>query len=333
MPSPPSHHTARGFRNPPGSPERRHDAAAYWRFVRRRILQRQVLPAVPSGHVLPAAEAADGLARHAGAPASLTWLGHAAFLLRLGGKNVLLDPYLGDFASPIGGLGPRRFVPAAIPPERLPPIDVLIVSHNHYDHLCAATLRVLPGKDRMQVIVPLGLARFFRRRGFAKVVELDWRQGFAVDGLHVTALPAVHWSKRTPFNRNRTLWASFALKTERHRVWFAGDTGYGPIFGDLGRDYGPFDLALVPIGAYAPRDIMAAHHATPEEAVRIGRDMRADRLVAMHWGTIVLTDEPPFEPPERFRAAAAAAGYAPDQAWLMRIGETRPLAPRWPANE
>jgi L-ascorbate metabolism protein UlaG (beta-lactamase superfamily) len=327
----PSHHTERGFRNPPGSPEQRATAADYWRFVWRRILQRQHAPTVPEGHVLKPAEAAAGLIRHAEGP-SLTWLGHAAFLLRIGGKAILLDPYLGDFASPLDGFGPKRFVPPAFTPAELPPIDALIVSHNHYDHLCAATLRALPGKDRLQVIVPLGLAPFFHRLGYGRVAELDWHGRFELDGLTITALPAVHWSKRGLFDRNRTLWASFALSTARHRVWFAGDTGYDPVFAELGRDYGPFDLALIPIAAYAPRAIMAAHHATPEEAVRIGREMRADTLVAIHWGTVILTDEPPFEPPVRFRAAAAAAGYDEDHAWLMRIGETRPLVPRWPAN-
>src|SRR5271166_5372436 len=144
-PDRPDHHTDRGFRNPPGSPEQRADASAYWRFVWRRVLRRQGRPAVPDGHVLTRAEAAAGLARHAGGE-SLTWLGHAAFLVRIGGKSVLLDPYLGDFASPFAGFGPRRFVPAAFGPHELPPIDVLIVSHNHYDHLCAATLAALPGK-------------------------------------------------------------------------------------------------------------------------------------------------------------------------------------------
>jgi N-acyl-phosphatidylethanolamine-hydrolysing phospholipase D len=327
----PSHHTDRGFRNPPGSPVRLHETRAYWRFVWHRIVKSQRLPQVPVGHALAPAEAAAGLAEHAEVE-SLTWLGHAAFLLRIGGKNVLLDPYLGEFASPVRGFGPRRFVPAAFGPDRLPPIDVLIVSHNHYDHLCAPTLRALPGKAHMQVIAPLGLARFFRRRGYARVRELDWHQSINIDGLKVTALPAVHWSKRTPFDRNRSLWASFALTTERRRVWFAGDTGYGPVFRELGHKYGPFDLALVPIGAYAPQKIMAAHHVTPEEAVRIGREMRAETLVGMHWGTVVLTDEHPFEPPERFRAAAVAGGYPEDRAWLMRIGETRALKPHWPSN-
>jgi len=328
----PAHHTKRGFRNPPGSPVHAHKSAEYWRFIWRRLLLARAAAAVPEGHMLAHAETVAGLAEHAELD-SLTWLGHASFLIRTGGKTILVDPYLGEFASPVRGMGPKRFAPAALASGQLPPIDLLIVSHNHYDHLCAATIRNLPGKERMTVAVPLGLGRFFRRRGYINVHELDWYDDLQLDGLQVTALPAVHWSKRTPFDRNRTLWASFAIKSRAHRLWFAGDTGYGPVFGDMGRDYGPFDLAMVPIGAYAPRSIMGRHHATPEEAVKIGRDMRADRLVAMHWGTVVLTDEHPFEPPGRFRAAADQAGLRPDQAWLMRIGETRALPPGWPANK
>ncbi|MCW5752360.1 MAG: MBL fold metallo-hydrolase [Alphaproteobacteria bacterium] len=327
----PWHHTARGFRNPPGSPVHPVDAREYWRFVWRRILRAQAAPIAPDGHVLEQAEVARGLGLHAVRDA-LTWLGHASFLLTLGGKRVLLDPYLGEFASPMRGFGPRRFVAPALAAEALPPIDLMIVSHNHFDHLCAPTVESFPHKARCHVVVPLGLGRFFRRRGYGRVSELDWHQHHELEGLRVTALPAVHWSRRGMFDRNRTLWASFAIEGAGRKVWFAGDTGYGEVFGELGRRYGPFDAALLPIGAYEPRPIMRRHHATPEEAVRIGREMGARTLVAMHWGTIVLTDEDPFEPPERFRAAAAAQGVPEAAAWVMRIGETRPLGPVWPAN-
>ncbi|HYM31375.1 MAG TPA: MBL fold metallo-hydrolase [Candidatus Cybelea sp.] len=327
----PDHHTERGFRNPPGSPVRQSERRAYWRFVWRRILKAQHRPAVPFDHALSANETLAGLAAHARLD-SVTWLGHAAFLLRLAGRTILLDPYLGEFASPVPGFGPRRFAKPALRAEHLPPIDTLIVSHNHYDHLCAPTVRALAGKRHMQVVVPLGLARFFRRRGYRHVHELDWHQHVDLEGLRVRALPAVHWSKRTPFDRNRSLWASFALTTPERRVWFAGDTGFGPVFEELGSKYGPFDLALVPIGAYAPRHIMEAHHATPEEALRIAELMGARHVIGMHWGTVVLTDEHPFEPPERFRRAARHSSYGDERAWLLRIGETRPIPERWPAN-
>ncbi len=327
----PAHHTARGYVNPPGSPVRRVRRTSFFRFIWRRVLVARQKPAVPNGHVLSKAEAVAGLVMPNGNP-GLTWLGHAAFLVRLGGKTILTDPYLGDFASPVPPFGPKLFVPPPVAVEDLPPIDLLLVSHNHYDHLCADTIDRLPGKDRVQVVVPLGLGSFFTSRGYARVAELDWYDRFDQDGVGVTALPAVHWSKRRMFDRNKTLWASFAIAGEGLNIWFGGDTGLGPVFAELGQSYGPFDLALVGIGAYEPREIMKASHATPEEAVQICRDLRARRVMGMHWGTVVLTDEPAFEPPDRFRAAAQAAGYGPDETWLMRVGETRHLPGAWPAN-
>lgn len=332
MTGPPWHHTPKGFRNPPGSPQRepipRMDRLG---FIWRQIIKGRKSPIIPDHHVLDPASVRHALARH-DAGDSLTWLGHAAFLLTLNGKRVLFDPYLGDFASPVRGVGPKRFVPPALRPRDLPPIDLLIVSHNHYDHLCAETIEALPGKDRCQVAAPLGLGVFFRKRGYKKIAELDWHQVLEVPDLRVTALPAVHWSKRTPFDRNKTLWGSFLVESKDHKVWFAGDTGYGAVFKEIGHRYGPIDLALTPIGAYAPRPIMRAHHVTPEEAVQIGKDIEAHTLVAMHWGTVTLTEEHPFEPPARFRLAAEEAGFGPERAWVMQIGETRALANRWPRN-
>jgi N-acyl-phosphatidylethanolamine-hydrolysing phospholipase D len=318
----PWHHTADGFRNPPGSPERGGDFGDWSSFFLRRFTDRDEV-ALPAGHVLPAAEAQDGVANRRNDGDRLTWLGHASFLLRLDGRNILTDPYLSEYASPVAPLGPKRFAPPGLPAERLPPIDVLLLSHNHYDHLDLSTIEALAGKDRVEVVVPLGLAGCFKERGYLRVHELDWYGEQTLAGLAITALPAIHFSKRTPFDRNRTLWTGYAIQGRGKRVYFAGDTAYGPVFQEIGRRIAPFDLALLPIGAYEPRLLMQGSHATPEEVLRIGRELGARRVVAMHWGTIRLTDEPPFEPPERFRAAAPAAGYAADDAWVMRIGETR----------
>lgn len=326
----PHHHTPKGFRNPPGSPARKHDRREYWNFIWRRILSRQAAPEAPLDHALDPDSVLRGIAAAAGRD-SITWLGHAAFLVRLDGRSILLDPYLGEFAGPLSR-GPRRFVAPALAVDQLPAIDLVLVSHNHYDHLCEPTIRALARLHAPVVMVPLGLGRFFRRRGFGDVRELDWEQSSRMNELTVTALPAIHWSKRTPFDRNRTLWASFAIAGARRRIWFAGDTAAGPVFEELGRRHGPFDAALVPIGAYEPRSIMEAHHANPEEAIAIGLAMRAEKLIAMHWGTVVLTDEDPFEPPARFRAAAAAAGLPPMQAVVPRIGETIALDDGWPSN-
>lgn len=320
------------FRNPPGSPPQTAGPSDFVPFFLRRAADR--LPAVPDGHVVPAGEAKAMLA--AAGPESLTWLGHACFLVRTGGFTLLTDPFLSDYASPVAGLGPKRYVPPGLAIEDLPPIDAIVVSHNHYDHLDDRSVREISLKVRgdggvgaVAAVVPTGLAAFFRSRGYSDVRELGWGEGTLLSksssssSVSLFCLPSIHFSGRTPFDRNATLWCSWSIVSPSLRLFFAGDTGYGPVFADLGRTHGPFDVALLPIGAYEPASIMRPVHLNPEEAVAAGRDLDASTLVAMHWGTIVLTDEPPFEPPVRFRAAALRAGYAEDRAWVMRIGETR----------
>ena len=330
-PALPPHRSARGFHNPPGSASVRGSLSDWLRFFRELSFGPKALrqPALPAGHVLDEAAALAGLAAF-GEQDTLTWLGHACFLIRLDGRCILTDPYLSPYAAPLHGLGPKRYAGTGIGLDALPKLDAIVLSHNHYDHLDAVALRRLAGRhgnDQACFVVPLGLARGIRRLGYDHVHELDWGDRHVDGSLAFTALPAVHFSSRTPFDRNRTLWCGFAIRSASRHVYFAGDTGWGEVFEHAGRRYGPFDAGLVPIGAYEPRPLMQAVHASPEEAVRIGRAMQARRLVAMHWGTIALTTEPAFEPPGRYRAAATAAGYADDDAWVMRIGETRALAP------
>jgi L-ascorbate metabolism protein UlaG (beta-lactamase superfamily) len=321
----PLHHTDWGFINPPGSPVRDHGIADFVPFFARRIAARPVVD-VPEGHILPEAEAIGAMTRaHADGRTAITWIGHSTFLVRIAGLTILTDPYVTDWATPIPGLGPKRYAPPGIAIERLPPIDLVIVSHNHYDHLDAKTLERLPGKDRVQIVVPLGVGEIFAKRGFANIRELDWGDTTALGPLTITALPAIHWSRRTAADENRTLWASFKIEGAGRKLFFPGDTGYGPVFAKIGQEHGPFDLLFAPIGSYEPKVIMHASHTTPEQAVQLGRDIGAKRLVAIHWGTVVLTDEPQFEPPERFRPAARAAGYKDDEAWVLKIGETRIL--------
>jgi N-acyl-phosphatidylethanolamine-hydrolysing phospholipase D len=319
------------FRNPPGSPPQTAGPSDFVPFFLRRAADGP--PAVPEGHVVPAGDARARLA--AAGPESLTWLGHACFLVRTGGFTILTDPFLSDYASPVSGLGPKRYVPPGLAIEDLPPIDAVVVSHNHYDHLDDRSVREISlkakrgGSGAPAAVVPSGLGSFFRSRGYSDVRELEWGEGTFLrkssssSPLSLSSLPCIHFSGRTPFDRNATLWCSWKILSPTLSLYFAGDTGYGPVFADLGRTHGPFDVALLPIGAYEPASIMRPVHLNPEEAVAAGRDLAASTLVAMHWGTIVLTDEPPFEPPGRFRAAARAAGYPDDRAWVMRIGETR----------
>lgn len=319
------------FRNPPGSPAQSADLADFAAFFLRRAANRP--PSVPSGHVVPAAEAAAALA--AAGPESLTWLGHACFLVRTSGFTILTDPFFSDDASPLPGLGPKRFVPPGLAIENLPPLDAVVISHNHYDHLDARSVEEISLKVKREggatpvAIVPAGLRPFFASRHYPDVRELGWGEstllGKSSSSISLSCLPCIHFSGRTPFDRNATLWCSWSILSPSRRLYFAGDTGYGPIFADIGRAHGPFDVALLPIGAYEPAAIMKAVHLNPEEAVQAGKDLGAKILVAMHWGTIVLTDEPPFEPPERFRAAADPAGYSRERAWVMKVGETREI--------
>lgn len=327
----PAHHTRRGFRNPPGSARDHGTLGHLWVILRYLWLTRHVprQPEVPDGFVLPREAVRDGLRRHRGID-SVTWLGHACFLIRLGGRTILTDPFLGDYAAPIEGFGPRRFTPPALRLRDLPPPDVVLISHNHYDHFDVATLSHprFPRGGRM--IVPLGLGPRLLELGYADVTEVDWHHALTMGGgsnapLRVVATPAVHFSGRGLFDRNRTLWCGFVLDGGGKRLFFGGDSAFGPVFGEIGQRHGPFDLAILGIGAYEPRAIFRVSHATPEEAVEMGRLLGARQLVGMHYGAIVLSGEPAFEPPQRLRAAARTAGYADEDVWTLRLGETRAL--------
>ena len=315
----PAHHTGNGFRNPPGSPESGGDFGDWVGFFWRNANRDGSPP--PPDHVLPRASVLRGLALDGD---RITWLGHASFLLRLTGKTIVTDPFLSDYASPLPPLGPKRIAPPALRANELPPIDLLLLTHNHYDHMDLPSLDALPLASGAQAIVPLGLGAYVANRGFASVTEIDWHNQVTIGGLSVTALPAIHMSKRGLFDRNQTLWTSYALRGSGCSIYVAGDTAYGPIFKEM-KPINGFDLGLVPIGAYEPRLLMRGVHTTPEEAVAIGRDLGISRLVAKHWGTIQLTDEPLFEPPGRFRTAAARAGYDDNDVWVMKIGETRAI--------
>ena len=319
----PQHHGSDGrFHNPPGSPPRKAGFGDMLRFFARMWREGSAVEN-PPGHALEP-DAVQVAVRRAPNP-SVTWLGHAAFLVRTAGKVVLTDPFLGENAGP-GRYGPRRHVPPAVPAGELPAVDVLLLSHNHYDHLDRPTLKILASNERTEVVVPLGLAATMRGLGFANVHELDWWQDRSFDGLRVQLLPAVHFSGRGLFDRNRTLWGSFGLFADDARLWFSGDTASGAVFREIGERAGPFDLGMVGIGAYEPQLIMKSSHATPEEAVGILRDVRASRGIGMHWGTIKLTTEDPFEAPVRFKAAAREQGYGEENALILKIGETLPLA-------
>lgn len=321
----PWHHLPDGrFRNPPGSPRHSVSFSKIVSHISRHMGGDEYDMTPPPGHLLTPEATLEGL-RNLNGGRSLTWLGHSSFLIRLAGRTLLLDPFLSTYASPVSGVGPRRYVAPPLRADQLPQVDVLVVSHNHYDHLDEAVVESLPGKTRTTVIAPLGLGGFFRDRGYTDIRELDWNGSTAVGDLTITGLPAIHFSRRGLGDGNTTLWSGWSLAGEGLKIYYSGDTAYGPVFRDIGRDHGPFDLGLVTIGAYHPREMFGASHASPEEAAQMCLDLGIRRAVGMHWGVIRLTGEPPYEPGPRFTEAARKAGLPKEAVWRMAIGQTRPL--------
>jgi N-acyl-phosphatidylethanolamine-hydrolysing phospholipase D len=321
LPGQPSHHVAGGFRNP-NPTFRRPDAWTRWSFFARRVLASLAAPRHLDAPRVPN----DGSALRAGIDnPSVTWIGHSTVLVQLDGVNVLTDPHWGMRASPLAWAGPRRLSPPGLAFEQLPRIDVVLISHDHYDHLDLGTVKRLAAAHDPLFLVPLGLKAWFVDHGMSRVEELDWWDTRESHGVQFVCVPAQHFSQRTPWDRDRRLWASWAVLGQGRRFYFGGDSGYFDGFKAAGDRLGPFDLAALAIGAYVPAAIMQFTHTTPEQAVQASIDLRSRVLLGIHWGTFDLADEPLDEPPRRLVAEAARRGLARDRLWVPKLGETR----RW----
>ena len=278
--------------------------------------QRARWTATPTRQASPAARVAD---------LSVTLIGHASLLLQVDGRNILIDPVWSARASPMRWAGPRRYNEPGIAFEALPPIDLVLLTHNHYDHLDISTLRRVWQAWRPSMVAPLGNDGVIGRTDpDLQVCTLDWGQQVEIlPGLEVWLHPAHHWSSRSLSDRRMALWGGFVVRTQVATIYAAGDTGYGDgaIFRAVRERHGPPDLAILPIGAYAPRWFLKDQHVNPAEAVQIMRDCDAAQALGVHWGTFALTDEPPFAPQQDLRRALLDAGMPAERFLAMRAGD------------
>ena len=319
----PYHHLAGGtFRNPQGSPER--DPNIKWSMSKWNKEKKKIKINIPSDHVVDKEEVLKNLEKYKNDD-YVAWIGHATFLIKLGNTTIITDPLFSKNAGPLI-FGPKRYVDPAINLKEIPEVNLFLLTHNHYDHLDYRTIKKFPYK-KAKVLTPLKLGKYFTRNGFSEVQEMDWYDQTEVNDLKITLMPAVHWSKRTLTDTNKTLWGSFLIEYKNKKIFFACDTGYGNIYKDLGNRYGPIDLTFVNIGAYDFRPMFekSIYHANPEEALNIGQDLKSKKVLGMHWGTVILSLEDPFEPPIRFKNATNKYGYHIDDAILFKIGEIQKL--------
>jgi len=256
----------------------------------------------------------------------ITFVGHATFLIQAAGTNVLIDPVYSRRASPFSFAGPRRARAPGVRFDDLPPISLVLLSHNHYDHCDLDTLMLLERRFHPPVVTPLGNGRLLRSAGFRQVEEIDWWETASAAPLPITLTPAQHFSARGPFDRNRALWGGFLVETGGHRILHAGDSGYGPHFREIAGRLGPIDLALLPIGAYEPRWFMKDIHMNPAEAVQAHLDLAARRSIAMHFGTFQLTPEGIDEPGRELAKALRERGVPAERFRTAEVGESVWLA-------
>ncbi|MFM2428221.1 MAG: hypothetical protein RL012_105 [Bacteroidota bacterium] len=318
------------FKNPEGSLTLKTSPIDWISFITRRVLwPSNNVGSVLQAYTLDRQDALKGLAQWQQSD-FITWISHATFFIKVDQTYILTDPFFTDIAGKFF-FGPKRYNPSPINIEELPQLDIILCSHNHYDHLDIESLKHIKKKfgAKVQVFCPMGLAKYFRQCGFTEVREMRWNEEASHKKVAIHCLPAIHSSGRSPFGKNKTLWCGFGIKSKDFDIYFSGDTAYHPtIFREIKTTLGNCDLAVVGIGAYAPQNLLAQHHTNPEQAVQIALDINAKNIVGMHWGTLNLSDEPVDEPIKRFKQAAQTQNFKSNAIWLMKLGETRPLQKR-----
>jgi len=320
----PYHHLPDGtFRNPEGSPER--SGNVNWSYKTFNKEKKKLDMTVPKEHVIDKKKVLSDLEEYKNED-YIAWIGHATYLIKLGDTTIITDPVFSKNAGPLM-FGPDRFTEPALKLSEIPKTDLFLLTHNHYDHQDMGTIRRFPFKDT-KVLVPLNLGKYFTSYRFKDVNEMDWYEEIKINNdLKVTFLPAVHWSKRSLTDTNKTLWGNFLIEYKHKKILFACDTGYGNIYKELGEKYGPIDLTMINIGAYnfKPMFNKSIYHTTPEEALNVAQDLKSKKVIGMHWGTFVLSLEPIMEPPVRFKDSAEKYGFKKDDAIIFKIGEFKDL--------
>ena len=322
----PYHHLPDGtFRNPEGSPER--DPNLKWSYKIFNEERKKIKINFPKEHVIPRSKVLKDLNENLNND-YIAWIGHATFLIKLGNNTIITDPLFSKNTGPLI-FGPKRYVDPAIKLQEIPKTDILLLTHNHYDHLDANAVRNFPHKNA-KVITPLKLKKYFNR--FKDVNELDWYQKIKInEELQITLLPAVHWSKRSLFDTNKTLWGNYLIEYKDKKILFACDTGVGNIYKDLGNKYGPIDITFINIGAYnffpiMPEKDKSVYHTNPEQALSLAKDLKSKKVIGMHWGTVILSLEPIMEPPERFKKNSEKFGFKKKDAIIFKIGQVSKLS-------
>ena len=310
------------FRNPEGSPVRSKDVKfSYRQFTKEK---KKIDLSIPDDLVVDKETVLSDLKKYENED-YIAWIGHATFLIKLGNTTIITDPVFSKNAGPLI-FGHDRFTEPALNLDEIPKTDLFLLTHNHYDHLDKSTIRKFPFKDA-KVLLPLKLGKYFKPR-FKDINEIDWYDEIKVNNdLKITFLPAVHWSKRSLTDTNKTLWGNFLIEYKGKKILFACDTGYGNIYKDLGEKYGPIDITMINIGAYnfKPMFDKSIYHTTPEEALNVAQDLKSKKVIGMHWGTFVLSLEPIMEPRKRFKDNAENFGFNKKDAIAFKIGEFRKI--------
>ena len=320
MPRRSDHFDGRRYFNPNGA-----NGQPFWKVPRLLMTPKTPWPReVPVQPRRPRTPGADEVI--------LTFVGHSTFLIGTAACNVLIDPVYAERAGPLPFTGPRRVRPPGVRFEDLPPISLVLLSHNHYDHCDLGTLKLIQQQFHPVAVTPPGNGRLLRAAGYKRIEELDWWETASIAPASVTVTPAQHFSARTPFDRNRSLWGGFLIELGNRRIFHAGDTGYGPHFRQIGERLGPIDLALLSIGAYEPRWFMKDVHLNPAEAVQAHLDLGARASVAMHFGTFRLTSEGIDQPVRDLSIALQDRGVPAERFRTLETGESLAISPPFPPS-